>query len=389
MIEQNKKLNADLLFSYVLYATVNFLFIVLLFFATTNVLFNFPLDKIMMVLLTFAIVVVYPESKIFSAKEFALVIGVIGVAAISSIVNFIFFPMIFFPAAGLVFSFIASRHPKIILHTMYYALLIHMILAIVFLLLAYAGVPNHFVYSLLGKGFNYLYSERGFTATVQTFGTLCLTWLLIYFFRRELNMNSFIDKIFFCINCIAILGALNRSTYLFWMLILFFKERKLFITILIFLGLLLIKFWRQIIEFITVSSSLKARTELLQGFKLSFVESHSFRVYLFGRGTNALTPEILTKVKWYFIKTIENGYAMLLHTFGSVGLLFYICVSFYLIFMFMKINKWAEACILLYFFFVTPYFTQEFVSITFYFFLAVIFLSYNLSNKSNEKMALV
>jgi len=262
-----------------------------------------------------------------------------------------------------------------------------MVLAIVFLLLAYAGVPNHYVYTLIGKGFN-LYSERGFTATVQTFGTLCLTWLLIYFFRRDMGMNTFIDKIFFCINCIAILNALNRNSYLFWMLILFFKERKLFITIIIFLGLILIKFWQQIIGFLTVTSSLTSRIELLQGFKLSFIESHSFLVYLFGRGTNVMAPDIVAKVKWTFIKTIENGYAMLLHTFGSVGLLFYICVSFYLIFIFLKINKWAEASILFYFFFITPVFTQEFVSITFYFFLAVMFLNYNLSSKSNEKIAL-
>jgi hypothetical protein len=187
---------------------------------------------------------------------------------------------------------------------------------------------------------------------------------------------------------LAILGTLNRSSFLFWVIIIFFKERKLFIIVLTCFGLFLLKFWKQIISFLLVTSSIKARSELLQSFDISFIQSHSIKVYLFGRGTNEIKPEILAKVKWGFIKTIENGYAMLLHTFGSVGLLFYILVSFYLIFMFMKINKWAEACILFYYFFVTPAFTQEFVSITFYFFLAVMFLSYNLSNKSNEKMSL-
>ena len=196
MIEQSKKLNAGLLVNYVLYKTIDFLLIVLFFFATTNQLIDFPIDKIMMVLLILAIVVVYSENKIFNAKEFTLIVCVIGIAATSSIVNFIFFPMTFFPVIGLMFSFIVSRHPRMILHTMYYALLIHMVLAIVFLLLAYAGMPTHYVYTLIGKGFD-LYSERGFTATVQTFGTLCLTWLLIYFFRRDIGMNTFIDKFFF------------------------------------------------------------------------------------------------------------------------------------------------------------------------------------------------
>jgi hypothetical protein len=260
-----------------------------------------------------------------------------------------------------------------------------MVLGIFFLILAFSGTPNHFVYSLVGKGFG-IYSERGFTATVQTFGTLCLTWLLIYFLRRDLGMNSFIDKIFFGINCLAILGTLNRNSFLFWMIIIFFKEKKLFVTVLVCLGLFLIKFWEQITSFLLVTSSIKARFELLQGFDISFMQSHSLKVYLFGRGTNELTPEVLAQVKWRDITTIENGYAMLLHTFGFVGLALYVSASLYLIFMFIKIRKWAEACILMYFFFITPYFTQEFVSITFYFFLSVIFLFYNLNVDPKQKL---
>ena len=184
--------------------------------------------------------------------------------------------MSFFPIVGILFTIIVSRFPNIILNSIYYALLIHMVLGIFFPVLAFSGTPNHFVYSLVGKGFG-IYSERGFTATVQTFGTLCLTWLLIYFLRRNLGMNSFIDKIFFGINCLAILGTLNRNSFLFWMIIIFFKERKLFVTVLVCLGLFLIKFWKQITSFLLVTSSIKARFELLQGFDISFIQSHSFK----------------------------------------------------------------------------------------------------------------
>jgi hypothetical protein len=352
----------------------NFLLIVLIFFCTTNVLFSFPLDKAGMFLMTVAMAAINPQKKIFTAREFSVLVVIIIIAGISSMANLILVPMIFFPVLGLAFSLSTSRFPKIILHSMYYALLIHMILGIIFLILAFSGSPNPFVYSLLGKGFNFLYSERGFTATVQTFGTLCLTWLLIYFLRRELGLNSLMDKLFFIINCFAVLGTLNRSTLLFWMIIIFLKERKLFITIVICLGILLVKFWQGIIAFITVSSSLTARTELLQGFNLSFVQSHSLLVYLFGKGTNQLPENILSKVKWGYRSDIENGYAMLLHTYGSVGLAFYIVISVYLLSLFIKLRKWNETFILGYFLFIAPYFTQEFVSISFYFFLAVIFL---------------
>jgi hypothetical protein len=268
---------------------------------------------------------------------------------------------------------------------MYYALLVHMVLGIIFLVLAYAGFPNPFVFSLLGKGFNFLYSERGFTATVQTFGTLCLTWLLIYFLRRAYGLNSLIDRIFFFVNCLAILGSLNRSSYLFWMIIIALEETRLFIAIIVFLGIFLVRFWRGIIGFITVSSSLTVRNELLQGFNLSFVQSHSMLIYLFGKGTDKLPKDVLSKVKWDYRTDIENGYAMLLHTYGSVGLVFYLSVSVYLISMFVKLRKWTETFILIYFLFIAPYFTQEFVSITFYFFLSVLLFAYSLNNEKRIK----
>jgi hypothetical protein len=139
----------------------------------------------------------------------------------------------------------------------------------------------------------------------------------------------------------------------------------------------MIKFWKEIIEFITSASSLIARSQLLEGFNLSFVQSHSILVYVFGRGTNQLPPEIVEKVRWFNRSDIENGYAMLLHSYGSLGLLVYITLCFSFVFQFIKIRRWAEAFILFYYFFLTQYFTQEFVSGSFYFFLAVMFLTYD------------
>ncbi|HEY6976142.1 MAG TPA: hypothetical protein VH396_07620 [Chitinophagaceae bacterium] len=258
--------------------------------------------------------------------------------------------------------------------------MINIIFGLIFDVLALAGLTDQHV-SPVVKGFTFLYSPRGFTATVQTYGTLCITWLLLYQLRKELGMTNYIDKVFFIINTIAILASFNRSTLIFWMVILFFKHRKLFFAIIFFLCILMIKLWNEIITFTTSASSLIARSQLLQGFNLSFIESHSILVYLFGRGSNQYPPEIVKRVRWFNRSDIENGYAMLLHSYGSIGLLVYITLCFSFIFQFIKIRRWAEAVILFYFFFLTQYFTQEFVSVTFDLFLAVMFLTYNIYSR--------
>jgi hypothetical protein len=284
--------------------------------------------------------------------------------------------MIFFPAVGLLFALIIRRHPKLLLHSFYYAAFINIVFGLVFDIMALAGMQSEHV-SPLVKGFSFLYSPRGFTATVQTYGTLCITWLMVYHLRKKLGMNSFIDKVFFAINTIATIASFNRTTLLLWMVILFFKHRTLFFSIIFFLCLMMIRFWEQIIEFITSASSLIARSQLLEGFDLSFVQSHSILVYLFGRGTNQLPPEIVARVRWFNRSDIENGYAMLLHSYGSLGLLVYVVLCFSFVFQFIKIRRWAEAIILFYYFFLTQYFTQEFVSVSFYFFLAVMLLTHD------------
>src|SRR4051794_37535645 len=107
-------------------------------------------------------------------------------------------------AVGLIFALILRRHPKLILHSLYHALMINIIFGLLFDALALAGLTDEHV-SPVVKGFTFLYSPRGFTATVQTYGTLCITWLLLYQLRKELGMINHIDKIFFVINIVAIL----------------------------------------------------------------------------------------------------------------------------------------------------------------------------------------
>lgn len=357
---------------------IRFLLVLSVFFCTTNKLVGVPLDKVFFFILLATVAIAKPHSVMFSAAELALIMALFAMAAISCSVNITFSPMIFFPALGIAFALMAKRHPGLLMTALYYALAIHMIFAIIFVIMAFVGIDNPFVWSLREKGLPFVFSARGFTPTVQTFGTLCILWLIIYLVRKQFYPVTAIDKLFFTLNTIAILITLNRSTYIFWMIVLFFRVKKLFWAIMIGLFGFVINFWEAIIGFLGNKGSLEARSELLEGFKLSFWDSNSILVYIFGKGSNQFPPDVLAKVKWDFRTDIENGYAMLLHTYGFLGLTFYLSLCFFFISRFVKLKKWADIAILCYFFFISPYFTQEFVSTSFYLFLAVMILIYGL-----------
>lgn len=349
-------------------------FVIFFFFCTVNSLTAVPIDKILICLCPVMLAVINPDKTLFTAREFLLVILFTAIAVLSSVMNLIIFPMIFFPIVGFCFAVIVRRNFPLLLFSLYYALLIHIILGIVLVLLAFFGIAHLFV-STGVKGFN-LYSAHGLTATTQTYGTLCITWLMLYILRKKLKLNTSIDKIFFLINIVAIALTFNRSTYLFWMVILFFEFPVFFWSIAVAMVAVLIKFWNVIALFIFSSSSIAARSELLEGFKISYVQSNSARVYLFGRGTDQISDAIAKRVKWTTRTDLENGYAMLLHTYGIVGLVTYITVCLCFIFMFLKRKRFKEACFLFFYFFVTQYITQEFVSTTFYLLLAVMMITY-------------
>ena len=353
--------------------------VIFLFFCTTNRLIPLPIDKVMVFALLGLVGIWDPSQSYFKAKELALIVVIFGLAVLSSAANVILAPMIFFPALGIAFSITIAKHPRLIISSLFYALGIHILLAIIFVVLALkTGIVNDYVWSMREKGLPNVFSARGFTATVQTFGTLCMLWVVIYFIRKKQGLLNNWDRFFFVINLIGILITLNRSTYIFWMIILFFKMRKLFWSIMLFVLAFVIRFWFEIMTFLTNKDSLTARSELLEGFNISFWDSNSPIVYIFGRGINQYSPEVLAKVKWDYRTDIENGYAMILHTYGFLGLIFYVTACLFFISKFMVIRRYAEAVILFYFLFVAPYFTQEFVSTTFYLFIGTMILLYNM-----------
>lgn len=351
--------------------------IIVLFFCTTNSLLSFPLDKLIMVLCLFTLLAAKPQAPLFRSNEILVILILAFMGIVSSLMNATFHPMIFFPVIGSMFTVLFAKEKKILLSSLYYGIFIHTLFAILFVILAYIIGPGDHVWPLTDKGLPFIFSARGFTPTVQTYGTLCTMWLMLFFIRKEQGHITSTDKWMYVITTLAILLTLNRSTYLFWTIILFFKMRKLFWMIVLLLLGVLVRFWEEIIAFLSNKGSLVARSELLEGFNLAYVQSGSWLVYLFGRGNNELSPSIVEKVKWDHRSDIENGYAMILHTFGALGLCCYTAICLAFIWKFIRIRRFAEAIILVYFLFVSPYITQEFVSTTFYLFLATMLYIYN------------
>ncbi|SFQ26644.1 hypothetical protein SAMN05444277_107189 [Parafilimonas terrae] len=368
---------------WILIGIYNFLLVLILLFCTVNKLTSVPIDKILVLLSPFLVACFNPDKKFFTSKEFLVIILFTIIAVTSSVANLCFYYIIFFPIIGLSFSIILSQYKNMVLFSLYYALFLHIVIGIVILVLAFMGFTKLNV-SEGAKGIASLYSTHGFTSTVQTYGTLCITWLLLYLLRKKLGLNTIIDRLFFFITTLAILLTFNRSTYLFWVILLFFEFPRMFWSIAILMGAILVKFWTNITSFILSSSTIEARFQLLQGFNISYMQSGSLKVYLFGRGTNQISQEVANKVKWSTRLDLENGYTMLLHSYGLIGLCAYLFVCFYFIFLFLKINRFKEAFFLFFYFFVTQYITQEFVATTFYMFLAVMLATYDYYKQPNK-----
>jgi hypothetical protein len=129
---------------------------------------------------------------------------------------------------------------------------------------------------------------------------------------------------------------------------------------------------------------LTSRSELLQGFYISFWNDNSFLGYLFGKADNFYSQDVMRLVKWDHRADIENIYAMLLHAYGFLGLFFYLvlCLSFVLYLVVLGYLKFS--LIALFYLFFTQFFTQEFVTNNFYLFIAVMLSLITYKNESSN-----
>lgn len=366
---------------------IKHLILVCLFFCiTANKLLPVPMDKIGLVLFCIGFIVLHVREMAFSEGEWALFFGFTGITLISATVNISSFSFIvFFPLFGILFTFILSKK-FYYLNLFYYAILLHIVIALFFLADSYVHGDNDHAIPMGSKGVPFLHSALGLTSTAQSLGTLCISALIIYYLRKDFKITGLVDKLAYPLITVGIFSTLNRSTVLAYFIVLFFKNRKLLA--LYGLGMLAVTivYWQAILGFLFNTSTISSRSELLEGFNISFWQSHSLKVYLFGKADNQITPNILFDVKWSNRSDIENGHAMLLHTYGFLGYLTYIFICLAFVFrIFIKRNYYL-AVIAFYYLIISPYLTQEYVTSTFYLILAIfIYMMLSYKNYSLKK----
>ncbi|HEY9262068.1 hypothetical protein [Chitinophaga sp.] len=352
---------------------LKYFFLIVLFFLTTaNQLIPFPLEK--MGALVFSVFYVFMHEQSFTLNRYqwtllGLSIGIALFSAVANISSFSF--MIFFPVIGFFFAFNLSKK-FYYLELFYFAIVLHIIVGLLLAADSYVHGINPHVAGMGGKGIPFLHSTYGLTSTSQSFGTLCISGLLIYYLRKDYKEVTILDNfIIYPLITIGIFNTFNRATFLAYFIILFFKNRKLLLFYLLCILILTIVFWDIILLSLFNTNTISSRSELLEGFNISFWQSHSLKVYLFGRGTNEVTANILFDVTWSSRKDIENGHAMLLHSYGFLGYLSYIFSCLIFVWTAFLRKYFYLASIAFYYLVVAPYITQEFVTSTFYIILAI------------------
>jgi hypothetical protein len=358
-----------------------FLVTMFLFLLTTNTLFPIPIDKLALLLFVVYITIA-GFYKPFIQWKYLLICGaILSISIIGGVFNEIFDPMLYFPIVG-VFFVATIKKKRRLEEGLYNALIIHSILGLIVYISSYF-VPNAFVTSMTSKGMPFVNAALGFTPTQQTFGTYCVLWMIIYFNRKEKGeLKKRIHRVFYFITLLAIVATLNRSTFLFYLVITCFKDRVAISVFSIAALAFIIVFFQELIFFFFNFSTLDSRSELLEGFTMSFWNSGSIPVYLFGKGSVFVSTEIANQTMWVDRLDIENGYAFILHGYGFVGMFLYLILVLSLVFYHARKGSFYIVTILLFYMLFSVYFTQEFVSNSFYIVLA--YLLYMSSSKINN-----
>lgn len=351
--------------------------ILILFLTSCTELVSFQLDKALMILLVGTLLFhFFYLGKQVPANSFFVLIMSFGLILISYLINL---PMssliIFFPIIGLAFVTLISEEDGF-LDLFYWALFIHIFLGILFVISSYVVGMNSFVHPMYDKGLPFLHAAKGFTTTVQTYGTLIITWFLIYYWKKDELKTTFTDRLAYLVVLLGLILTFNRNSLLIYFIILFFKHKRIF-WLSVFVGLgFFVYFFEFINKLIFNLNTLTSRADLLQAFRIAFFEQTDWLGYLIGHGNN-IVDDSIAKGTYYSTGYIENGTSVLLYTYGFIGYFLYLVSVFAFSVMFWMKGKVFYAAMLFYIFIVAQQFTHEFYSTTIYILLAVFLLIFN------------
>ncbi|MDX5337585.1 MAG: hypothetical protein LPK25_01070 [Cyclobacteriaceae bacterium] len=359
-----------------------------LFLTSCTQLVSFQLDKALMVLFVGILVFhFFFTGKQIPHRAFLVLLGVFGIALISYLLNL---PdsslIIFFPVIGLAYMSLIAEEGSF-LDLFYWALFIHILFGAILVISSYVVGMNPFVHPMYDKGLPFLHAAKGFTTTVQAYGTLVISWFLIFYFKKENQQIHLWDKIAYGLVLLGLILTFNRNSFLVFYLILFFKHKRIFwLTVFLAIGFYLY-FFEFINKLIFNLSTISSRADLLQAFRIAFFEQTDWLGYLIGHGNN-MVGEGIAKGTIYGTGYIENGTSVLLYTYGFVGYLGYLVTILGFSVLFFLKRKVFYAGMFFYIFIVAQQFTHEFFSTTIYLQLTVFLLIFNQLPKIERKSSL-
>jgi hypothetical protein len=341
-----------------------------------------PLDKVAML----GVVGLLLFHQIFLNKSISssLLLPIIGMAVYFLIPYLLNLPdsslIIFFPVLGLLFAGLASQEEEFF-EIIYWALSIHIIAGILFVFSSYLVGHNIHVHPMYDKGLPFLHAAKGFTTTVQSFGTLLISWFLIYYWKKESGSITRLDSIAYWIAILGLVLTFNRNTLLVFYIILFFKHRRIFTATVVMAILFYLYYFEFINKLIFNVSTLDSRADLLQAFRISFFEYSAWKEYLFGHGNN-MVGEVIARTTKYRTGYIENGTSVLLYTYGFIGYVVYLAAVFMFSTLLFIRKKIFYAAMFFYIFVIAQQFTHEFYATTLYIMICVFLMIFN-SNSPN------
>lgn len=346
----------------------------IIFLLTCTNLGVIPMDKAIMSMMVAALILdqILMDKPLKSGLILPLIV-VMGLFFVSYLLNL---PdsslIIFFPIIGLFFVALISQEPYFI-EVFYRALFIHIVLGIFLVIISYLIGMNPFVHPMYDKGLPFLHAAKGLTTTVQTYGTLIISWFLIYYYKKENNKLGVFDRLAYYFVFLGMILTFNRNTVLIYYVIIFFKHRKLFILSIIAVFLFYFYYFEFINKLIFNFSTLTSRADLLQAFREAFFNNTGWLGYLIGHGNNVVGDEIAMKT---FYKTgyIENGTSVLLYTYGFIGYAIYLISVLIFSILFLVRGKTFYAAMVFYIFIIAQQFTHEFYSSTLYIMLGTFLL---------------
>jgi hypothetical protein len=327
---------------------------IILLFTSVNTLWIFPVDKVCILLL---LIILFIKSNIKREEllffSFFIMIQS-AIIAINYFMGEVVSVIVYFPVIGTLFACLGGRYFKT--YEIRFILIVHIILALFFLIDAYIKKNNQFVHRLYDKGLPFLIAPMGFTATVQTFGTLCLSYLILALDEKKIDF-------YFLITFFMLIMTFNRVSYMN-MLVYVFLLRPGYV--LFFLLLLIISFAifpDVLLKLLGSTGTIKSRANYIESYILAFSNNSPFQK-IFGSSNSVITDSYVLSVTEQPL--IENGVFALLNTYGILFIFLFVMVLSTMPFLKKNKDDVKYKIYLCYFITFAQFMTNEYFSSSFY-----------------------